>query len=464
MKKLFLILASGLIGLTACEKEDEFNAPAIQLGADKLVLCPGEQVNIEISSTDTSLDMSLLNLQLSAAIGELHQRTYVAPAQVSENQYVRVQAYYDGLLLNDTELRLEVDGSTQDTFVRTYQLYKPMTMHNMDLLSLPDGQLLAASGERRSDRLFRLVKFDTDGSQTWTRSFGNGSCEEVKLLDNRILAGGITYEGLQTKGVIYEIDLQGNLLNTLELGEMYTFSALEVAADGDILVAFTEGESMQGQSRLMRRDRQGNLLWNKALGQVSVRDLLLTDAGQIAISYVEGNSAYLSLLSEAGEEIWNKEVGAEQSYLPLTLADDGNIVVAAHAISNNHRSFGLQAFNLAGQQIFEYDYFPSETGREDLIFDLMKVSDGFIISGMSILDGTDKQYLLKVDASGIAVWEWSYGNEQTQGFAHALAALADHIYVWGAIEDRSGEGPTAYNSLIKLDTDGSLRPCQQEGY
>ena len=459
-----MILMSGLLALSACEKEENFSSPEVQLTAEKLILCPGDEVIIKISSSDTIVDLSLVSLQLlNPSVGELNNFTYSAPSDLSEDEQILIQATYNGQLLDDSRLLLEIDGSNQETFVRKYELYDIRTFHSMDLHSLPDGKLLAASGERETGQLFRMAKLDTDGSILWVRGFGEGSCEEVLIQQNTIIAGGVSYDGLERTLVVYEIDLEGNLLNTLQLGEAYALLDMEIYPEGDLLLAIAPQEASQ-QTQLIKVDKSGNVLWEKRLDQALVRDLLITDDEEIAMSYVTADKAILSLLSSAGTHRWDRELGTEQAYLPLALADDGSIVAAVHAVSNNRRFFGLQKYDTQGQPLFAYSFFPSPSADEYLIFDMKKVSDGYLISGMSIKDGTDRQYLRKADVEGNPVWDWSYGNEQTQGFAHTIAALEDDIFVWGGIEDRSENALSLFNTLIRLDGDGTLSPCQQEGF
>jgi len=88
-----MILALGLLALSACEKEENFSSPEVQLTAEKLILCPGDEVIIKISSPDTIVDLSLVSLQLlNPSVGELNNFTYSAPADLSEDEQILIQA------------------------------------------------------------------------------------------------------------------------------------------------------------------------------------------------------------------------------------------------------------------------------------------------------------------------------------------------------------------------------------
>lgn len=189
-----------------------------------------------------------------------------------------------------------------------------------------------------------LRKYDSTGSAAWTRQFGTSDKDDIRELaidsSNNIYAAGYTYATLPGQvssggqdAFLRKFDSSGSELWTRQFGTSGEDYARSVALDitGNIFVAgytsgaFTGQSSLGGQDAFLRKfDSSGNELWTRQFGSSSddfAYGVKIDSAGN---SYVTGYTQgvlpgmtstgnadiFLRVYNPAGSVAWTRQLGS----------------------------------------------------------------------------------------------------------------------------------------------------------
>ncbi len=302
-----------------------------------------------------------------------------------------------------------------------------------------------------------LAKLDSGGTIIWQKSFG--------------------FQGNDSGISVLQTNDQGYLITGI----------LDVTASGG------QGNSNRssashagGEYWAIRLNTNGDLLWSKFFGGTftdTPEGVVQTDDGSFIIAGgsdssdvdVNGNIGsydfWVIKISSAGELIWEKSYGGNDidNARGIVASDDGNFVIVGDTRSNdndvstNNGAADLWLIKISpdGDLLWEKTIGGTnfDVGRA-----IKKTQDnGFILSGssrsntidVSVNNGQNDAWAVKVDSNGNLLWEKSIGGSNID-FAYGVAELNDQsIIVVG--DSTSDDGDITENKgftdllLIKID-------------
>jgi len=217
---------------------------------------------------------------------------------------------------------------------------------------------LKSTGPTNSDRDACIIKLDNSGNVLWNKTFGDATDQdfgEIKELSNGDLicigssnaSQGLTASGSMHDALIIKTDMNGNLLQTFETGQVGNegLKAITIAGNGDIVVG---GSAVQtgDQSCYYTRMNSGltNYSWVTLAGKpgnnIRTFSIQTTSNGSfitaMAYSAVSSNSdGYLMLMDSAGQLVWNKTYGGTSGdeFKMAGQATDGGYFAAGYSSS-----------------------------------------------------------------------------------------------------------------------------------
>ena len=329
-----------------------------------------------------------------------------------------------------------------------------------------------------------LAKYDTLGTQLWTRQLGTASGDTSR--DVAVGADGNVYITGETLGdlggphaggrdpFLAKYDTSGALTWTRQFGTTendYGFAVSVDAAGSAYIAGRTEGDlggpnAGETDPYLAKYDASGALLWTRQPGTTSWDDaegVAVDGDGNVYVAGHTGGSlggplvgaddAFLLKYDPSGTVVWTRQLGTTMSDIARDVAVDasGGVYIAGHT----HGDLG--GANAGGWDVFLAKYDPSGTlawtaqvgsAADDWGISLAVDAAGnaYITGGtegdlggaMGDMDG----FLVKFDASGALVWTRQIGTsewDRTNGVA-VDATGAPHLA--GTTEDDLG-GPSA---------------------
>ncbi len=257
---------------------------------------------------------------------------------------------------------------------------------------------------------------------------------------------------------------------------------LKILPDGDLLLAGlwrVSGDYYKGPSLLLRTDPNGNVKWQKKIGQVnaqgdwasleSIEDLIVTSQGEIAVTgYSQpptpNSSGYSDILVALydlnGVEKWRKyyDLGGADTGQSLVEMADGGLLIAGSA------QFNAVAVKVSPEG--ELEWAEGFGGIDNDYFSkVRRLSDGhYILAGTSQQPGMgNRMFVVKLDAEGKAIWSQTYPEMETV-LAKDIILLKDGGFLLaGSGSSGSGFKPMA----AEIDQKGELmwsRLYNQTGY
>lgn len=285
-----------------------------------------------------------------------------------------------------------------------------------------DGDL---EGLNKGDADAIIVKYDNNGNILWNRNYG-----------------GSLYD------VFYSVTV---------VSDGFVAIGVSGSADGDI-----EGKNMGSNDGIIAKyDNDGNLVWNHNFGGSSMdmlRSVAAVENGVIVTGLAysndynlegmnKGNSdAVIVKYDNEGNIIWNKNYGGSEidDFYNVKFCDDGYVAVG-HSVSNDQDVEGMNK-GLADGIIVKYDYdgnviFKQNFGGSeyDVIVDIEKVIDGYLIVGVSMSEDQDMQgkiakgsydcMIAKYDLNFNLLWSNNFGGSGYEYFQSVCTILNSYIAV-----------------------------------
>jgi hypothetical protein len=320
---------------------------------------------------------------------------------------------------------------------------------------------------------YYVVKFDINGNEQWTKTYG-GSCGKAQPVNDlcQTADGGYVIVGYSmctnssgtANAYIVRTDASGDTLWTRAWGGNTTgeySDAYEVTqtGDGNILVGgytsvFGEGEE---DAFLLKLDyNTGDTLWTRIWGgpldewMYYVKE---TNDGGIMLcgftsSYGAGSEDVLLIKSDANGNIqWAKAYGTAGSeegwgHCAQQTADGGYIIISSTGF--------LIKTDASGNITWQKQY--SGPGTYTCHTVQQTTDLGYIFGGYNTVGSVQTAFLVKTDTVGNVTWSREYGDTS---ICYAVKQANDKGYFFtGQIQNGTGSSATDVY-LVKTDTNGS---------
>ncbi len=236
---------------------------------------------------------------------------------------------------------------------------------------------------------------------------------------------------------------------------------IEPTSDGGYIVAAQTRSFGAGEVDfyVLKLDAEGGRVWEKTFGEekseLATCVIPTSDGGYLvggAKWVAPGNyNGYLVKLRQDGSLEWEKDYSEPScdEIRAVVEVEDG-YVIGGFAIEDSDYKAYVAKVGRYGTLEWERTY---EEG--DRIYDLVRVSDGYIGVGWTTLEGGNEQaFILKVDESGNLVWHKNLGEEGEDETLASVTQTADGDFV--AVGGKTSGG--VYDLyVVRFDTDGSVK-------
>ena len=241
-----------------------------------------------------------------------------------------------------------------------------------------------------------VVKLDKDGNILWQKALGGSdydvSYSIAESFDGGYLAAGSTrsadgdvsgYHGIED-GWVVKLDKDGNKLWQKTLGGANAdgIKSIIVTPDGGYMTAGVtksndgdvSGNHGEGDAWMVKLDKDGNILWQKALGgsewETAYSTASTPDGGYVIAANTRSNDgdvsgfhggeyfdAWVVKLDKEGNKLWQKALGgsAEDDAMSVITTVNGGYVIAGSTnsndgdISESHGGMNAWVFTLKDQ-------------------------------------------------------------------------------------------------------------------
>jgi len=303
-----------------------------------------------------------------------------------------------------------------------------------------------------------LIKTDSNGNETWNKTFGGLAKDGVRSVQQTNDSGYIIVGYADSYGYpghdvwLIKTDDGGNEEWSSIFGGLASDAALSVwqtTDEGYVAVGYVDSFGAGDHDVwLIKTNKYGNEEWNKTYGtakwDVSNSVQQTSDDGYIIIgateSYGSGNDdVWLIKTDMYGNEEWNKTYGG-------TLNDWGSAVVmtddGGYLITGDTRSYGPGGYDvwliktdMYGNEEWNRTY--GDSLSTDTGYSLKKTSDGgYIVTGTKTSFDTELTdvWLIKTDVNGYMQWnltldggedDWSYSVDETIDGGYIITGLTN---------------------------------------
>jgi len=275
-----------------------------------------------------------------------------------------------------------------------------------------------------------IAKVDTVGEPEWIKVFG-GDMFESAFNAGETDDGGYFFAGYTNSignGLydfwLVKLDAFGNMEWEKTYGTAKADVGLfgEITSDGGyILTGYTILPNKTDKDFwLLKTNADGDSLWSSTFGndanQSANRVIELSNGGFVIIGETRGDSTNNDILiiktDENGQEIWTKNIVESNDDLVFSIKEtpDGFIAVGTTtSLGAGNKDIWLHKLDASGNVEWQNTF-----GGDALEygFDVVPVSDGYVFTGSTSSYGTEfyDLWILKVDLTGVLVWDQLYGS------------------------------------------------------
>ncbi len=309
---------------------------------------------------------------------------------------------------------------------------------------------------------WQILKYNAAGNQTWSRTIDGGGNYTDYLQSFAVDANGNPFAaGIQynaNNGYVYAIvklnPANGNTTASATFGEPYSTNPIDIAIDSlNRIYALYDEYDVMSLSRFAN-NLSNQWTWNDTYNYCYASDIAVTPSGE---AFCAGKNAYtteptkLVKTDASGNELWSKEIVAEQNYGTEYLYDyvtdnNGNIYAAGYAGETSNMV--VYRLNRDGDIVWK-NYFNTGAFRA---YDIKLDNNGSLY-----VCGNRGNYmgLIKYNAAtGARLWSTSF-NAPGSGsdIAYELALDANNnIYITGKGYKNATEGNNIYT--LKYNSNG----------
>lgn len=337
-----------------------------------------------------------------------------------------------------------------------------------------------------------VFKVDNRGNLVWQSNFGDpshgGFARSIQLTpDGGYLIAGTSRRGRTPqdwsvdRAMVAKLDSAGAIVwQRIYAEEGYVLSSLEVTADGGFIAVGYQPIAVSGRTNgmVLKVDSAGATTWRKKLGDPigeysyvnAVRQT--ADGGYVVAATLsapgtEGWDAWVLKLDRAGDVIWQKTYGGpgQDWVADMQTTTDGGFVLGGSTDSygSGANDFWILKLDASGTIVWQKTY---GGPRDDGVASIRLAADGgYIVAGStnSFGAGGRDALVMKLDAEGNIIWQWTYGGA-FDDIAMVIQPAPDGGYiVAGTAGLPDATSPYSTNAwLLKLDSEGSIGGCEQQ--
>lgn len=246
----------------------------------------------------------------------------------------------------------------------------------------------------------------------------------------------------------------------------YIMAGATRSVDGDI-----SGNRVGFDSWVIKVDINGNKIWSKTFGgnndDYATSVAACPDGGFILTGYTyvtNQNFAWAKKIDAYGTLVWERNLNQSSNSKPYAIlpCGDGAYLVTGYT-SDALQDGWVAKIDVNGNTLWSKLY---GGPGEDYLTSVIKVNDGFVLSGYSNSPdmrsknrGSYDGWILKIDPLGNKIWENSFGGGD-EDYLKSVAASGDGGYIAaGYTKSRDGDIPKnqgGYDEwVIKVDASGN---------
>ena len=316
----------------------------------------------------------------------------------------------------------------------------------------------------------------TSPAEQWNRSFGGvnyDSASDVKQTDDGgYILVGKTYSFGTGYGDVWLLKTDSNGIETWNKtfwkgNWSNVYAVLQTNDSGYILAGYADSpaDEYSSDAWFIKTDSDGNEIWNKSYGGPNsdyVKDVKQTnDGGYILAGHTESfgqglSDAWLIKTSSDGIELWNKTFGGVDSDFLNDVqqtSDEGYIFVGYTEPINGDKDAWLVKTDSDGIELWNKTF---GGVNDDSANDVKQTSNGgFILVGYteSFGQGQSDTWLVKTDSDGIELWNKTFGGVSYDS-ANDVKQTSDGGFIIAGQTSSFGIGDNdAW--LIKTDVNGN---------
>lgn len=265
-----------------------------------------------------------------------------------------------------------------------------------------------------------LLKIDENGNKLWEKAFGGGGIDLASSV-NPTSDGGYIIAGMtESFGhgscdfYVIKVDGNGNKVWERTFGGKYYDEALSVSQtlDGGYIVVGVTKSFDLGDAYVIKLDKDGNKVWEKAFGGKGYEEVTsfkaLSDGGFIVAGFTEslgsgGSDVYLLRLDKDGNKIWEKAFGGSgnEAAFSIDVTVDGDYILAGwtNSFGAGKTDFYVLKVDKDGKKVWEKTFGGAE---DDVAYTVKATLDGgYVVAGWNTSVSPDgNAYILKLDKNG----------------------------------------------------------------
>jgi hypothetical protein len=327
-----------------------------------------------------------------------------------------------------------------------------------------------------------LIKTDSLGVMTWSETYGGEDRDEGNSVQQTteggyIIVGATRFSGSDDYDVyLIKIDSSGDTTWTRTYGgdEMdMGYSVQQTFPDsGYIITGFAGGTGSFGTDNtdvyLIKTDSSGDTIWTRTYGGsdddfgLSVQQA--TDGGYIITGEFGGfgglvGDVYLIKTDSSGDTTWTRTYGGEREEFGTSVQqteDGGYIIVGVtNPFSDTlYSEVYLIKTDSSGDTTWTRKYNNGEDG--DRGNSVQQTEDGgYIVGGVaSMYSNNSDALLIKIDSSGVEEWRRTFGGDEMEDFV-SVQQTRDRGYIATGWTWSFGMGYSDVY-LVKTNADGSV--------
>lgn len=323
-----------------------------------------------------------------------------------------------------------------------------------------------------------LIKVDSNGNETWNRTFGGFNYDEGYSVRQTTDGGYIVLAGMNG-GYVYGLiktDSDGSELWNRTLGpKAQTTSGfsgmIQQTSDGGYIIT---GQAKNNHVWLIKTDINGNIIWDKTYGLEENIDFGLCvqqtiDGGYVVIgatlpydapSYRDPDSvsALLVKTDGNGSEQWKRKFSGYYGEF-VRQTNDGGYIIAGFKSSHYVKSSTYGYIDDINVSLIKTDVNGNELWNksfglsgDQIAYSVQQTTDGgYILAGRTgSLYNSAELLLIKIDINGNEEWKRTFGGFSSEG--RSIQQTRDGGYI---VAGRTPVSNTNCVWLIKTDANGN---------
>ncbi len=318
-----------------------------------------------------------------------------------------------------------------------------------------------------------LIKTGAKGNILWERTFGgeedDWGCSVQQTRDGGYIIAGYTESYGSGKGdvLLIKTDKEGNKVWDKAFGGEgfdYGYSVQQTKDGGYIIAGYTGSYgSGNGDVWLIKTDAEGSMLWDRTFGgekKDEGKSVQQTkDGGYIITGYTESygsgsGDVWLIKTDAEGNKIWDRTFGGEgyEEGNSVQQTRDGGYIIAGETSLHDDADILLIKTDAQGNKVWERLF--GDKWHYENGSCIQTRDGGYIIAGYteSYGSGGKDVWLIKTDTNGNKMWERTFSGEGHGWGGYSVQQTRDGGYII------TGETSLHYEAdilLIKTDAEGN---------